>query len=228
MHWLLTPLDSHSDDGFGAMATAFLASAETLLAAEKDSIAQRELPTCFLLRHAAELFLKSTLVVTHRAFQSDVQEYPEIQVGDKAMPLTRVHGLGPLYRALIAILEEHSVELAERARTVWLPMPPELDEAIAAIDAMDETGVFFRYPTKKSNASKSNNKPITPEKIAAWDKDTQGYLKAFVVVDQNNEIVEAFQYDPDLLTQELDTLKAACEWLDCFHVGLRMELMGGW
>lgn len=36
MHWLLTPYDRHSDDGFGAMATAFKASAETLLAAERE------------------------------------------------------------------------------------------------------------------------------------------------------------------------------------------------
>lgn len=227
MHWLLTPLDRHSDDGFGAMATAFRASAETLLAAEKDSMSQRELPTCFLLRHAAELFLKSTLVVTHRAFRPDVQGYPAIQIEGKAKPLTNVHGLGPLYRALIAVLTEHRVELAERARTVWLPMPPELDNAISEIDDMDNRGVFFRYPTE-SNTSKSNNKPITPEQIAALDKDTQGYLKAFVVVDQNDEVVEAFQYDPNLLTKELATLQVACEWLNCFHVGLRVELAGGW
>lgn len=227
MHWLLTPLDRHSDDGFGAMATAFRASAETLLAAEKDSMAQRELPTCFLLRHAAELFLKSTLVVTHRAFRPDVQGYPAIQIEGKAKPLTNVHGLGPLYRALIAVLTEHRVELAERARTVWLPTPPELDKAISEIDDMDNRGVFFRYPTE-SNASKSNSKPITPEQIAAWDKDTQGYLKAFVVVDQNDEVLEAFQYDPNLLTKELATLQVACEWLNCFHVGLRVELAGGW
>lgn len=227
MHWLLTPFDRHSDDGFGAMATAFLASAETLSAAEKDSMAQRELPTCFLLRHAAELFLKSTLIVTHRAFRPDLIGYPTICVEGKVKPLTNVHGLGALYRALVSALTEHPVELSERAQTAWLPMPPELDEAITAIDDMDRRGVFFRYPTD-SNASKSSNKPITSEQIAAWDKDRQGYLKAFVVVDQNDQIVEAFHYDPKLLTEELETLKIACEWLNCFHVGLRMELAGGW
>lgn len=227
MHWLLTPFDRHSDDGFGAMATAFRASAETLLAAEKDSMAQRELPTCFLLRHAAELFLKSTLVVTHRAFRPDVQGYPIIQIEGKAKPMTNVHGLGPLYRALIAVLTEYRVELSERARTSWLPMPPALDKAVSEIDDMDTRGVFFRYPTE-SNARKSNNKPVTPEQIATWDKDTKGALKAFVVIDQKDEVVEAFQYDPNLLTQELATLKVACEWLNCFHVGLRVELAGGW
>jgi hypothetical protein len=104
MHWLLTPFDRHSDDGFGAMATAFRASAETLLAVEKDSIEHRELPTCFLLRHAAELFLKSTLVVTYRAFTTSPQGYPAILVNGKAKLLTNVHGLGPLYSALIAML----------------------------------------------------------------------------------------------------------------------------
>lgn len=88
---------------------------------------------------------------------------------------------------------------------------------------MDNRGVFFRYPTE-SNASKSNNKPIALEQITTWDKDTQGYLKAFVVVDQNDEIVEAFQFDPNLLTHELAILKVACEWLNCSYVGLRVEL----
>lgn len=75
MHWTLTLLDRHSDDGFGPLATAFRASAEALLSAEKDPMAQRELPTRFLLRNVAELFFKSTLVVTHRAFRPNVQGY---------------------------------------------------------------------------------------------------------------------------------------------------------
>jgi hypothetical protein len=41
MHWTLTPYDKHSDDGFGSMAHAFQASAEALLATERDSSAQR-------------------------------------------------------------------------------------------------------------------------------------------------------------------------------------------
>ncbi len=76
-------------------------------------------------------------------------------------------------------------------------------------------GVFFRYPTE-NNASKSSNKPITREQIAAWDKDGRGDLKAFVVLDQNDEIVKAFQHEPNILTQELEAPKAACEWLNCF------------
>jgi hypothetical protein len=226
MHWLLTPFDRHSDDGFGAMASAFLSSSETLLAADKDSVSHREIPTCFLLRHAAELFLKSTLVVVHRAFAGG-DAYPAIPIDGKDRPLTSVHGLRPLYAALTESLIRHQVELDARARTKWLPMPTELDEAIATIDRMDARGVFFRYPTE-SNASKSASVPITIEEMAAWDTEKRGYLKAFVVLDQNDAVVEAYHFNAGLLQDELAALKMACEWLNCFHVGLRVELAGGW
>lgn len=185
------------------------------------------MPTCFLLRHAAELFLKSTLVVTHRAFTSEKRRYPVILVDGKPRPLTNVHGLGPLYNALVMMLTTHRVALEARARTAWLPMPSELNAAIVTIDAMDDRGVFFRYPTD-ANAAKSANKPISPDEIVAWDQEKQGYLKAFVVLDPNDEIVEAYRYEPDILTRELEALKVACEWLNCFHVGLRVELASGW
>ncbi len=227
MKWLLTPFDKHSDDGFGSMAIAFRASAKTLLAAEKDSVAQRELPTCFLLRHAAELFLKSALVVTHRAFNPGEKGYPKIRIGTESKGLTNVHGIGPLYQALSEVLKKHRSELEQRAKAAWLPMPPELDDAIAVIDSMDSKGVFFRYPTEL-NASKSSNKAISTEQLASWNKDEQGYLKAFLLLDNNDQVVEAFRYDPNLLSKELETLQFACEWLNNYHVGLRMELADGW
>jgi hypothetical protein len=92
---MFTPYDKHSDDGFGAMALAFKASAETLMETEKDSIAQRELPTCFLLRHAAELFLKSVLIVSHRALAAGDELFPAIHVAGKNKPLTSVHNREP-------------------------------------------------------------------------------------------------------------------------------------
>ena len=141
--------------------------------------------------------------------------------------MTNVHGLGPLYSALLDVLTQHRSELDARARTSWLPMPVELDQAIGTIDGMDARGVFFRYPTE-SNSTKSANKAVTLEELAAWDKDQRGNLKAFVVLDQNDELVEAFHHEANLLTQELSVLKVACYWLECIHVGLRMELAGGW
>ncbi|SEI14928.1 hypothetical protein [Paraburkholderia hospita] len=227
MHWLLTPYDKHSDDGFGAMASAFKASAETLMAADTNSITPRELPACFLLRHAAELFLKSVLIVSHRALAASDKPFPAIEVDGKDKQLTNVHNLGALYRAFATLLTRHEAELKLRTETAWLPTPPELDEAIAMIDDMDSRGVFFRYPTE-NNSSKSNNKPITIEEVERWHVEQEQPLKAMFVVDQNDELVAAFRHDLDLLKPELAALTTACYWLNCFHVGLRCELAGGW
>ncbi|WP_241332477.1 hypothetical protein [Burkholderia cenocepacia] len=227
MHWMLTPYEKHADDGFGAMASAFKASAETLMAAEHDSIAQRELPICFLLRHAAELFLKSALVVSHRVLSGSEEPLPLIRVNGKDRQLTNIHHLGSLYCGLTELLNTHRAKLEARARTAWLPMPTELDDAITKIDEMDARGVFFRYPTE-NNSTKSNNKPLAIDDVMKWQTEQQGFLKAFFVVDENDQVLEAFRYDSELLKSELGTLTTACYWLNCIHVGLRVELAGGW
>lgn len=197
------------------------------MAMEKDSVTHRELPTCFLLRHAIELFLKSTLIVAHRSFTGIGANYPAVLVDGKPKPMTNVHGVGPLYAALVKVLIEHQAELERRARTSWLPMPAELENAISEIDDMDARGVFFRYPTE-NNDTKSMNKPITAKELTGWDSEQGGALKAFVVLNKHDEFVEAYRYDANLLTRELAVLLKACHWLNSYHVGLRVELAGGW
>ena len=226
MHWLLSPFDKHSDDGFGAMGDAFSASAEVLLSAEKDSMSHREVPICFLLRHAVELYLKSALVVLYRAFEKD-EGYPSILDGERRRPLTAVHGVGVLYRQLMEQMTLHRDQLEVRCKTSWLPFPAELADAISKIEAIDERGTFFRYPVG-NDSLKSSNKPISQEEIIGWDRDGRGALKAFLLLDQNGGLVDAFHHVPNLLAEELSALKAACKWLECLHVGLRMELAGGW
>lgn len=227
MHWLLAPLDKHSDDGFGAMASAFKEAAEALPYADDTPLSMQNLPACFLLRHASELFLKSALMVTHRRLQGDATGLPMVIVDGKSRPLTNAHSLQALYTELVALLDRNKAKLATITTTDWASMPPELDAAISQIEGMDARGVFFRYPTV-DNAKKSKNQPITPEQIGKWDKQTQGPLKAMLVLDANNDLVEAFHFQPDLLAQELHTLKEACEALENIHIGLRMELAGGW
>lgn len=152
---------------------------------------------------------------------------PTIKIAGKDKKLTNIHSLGALYAGLVEVLTTHQRDIEARARVPWLPMPAELDDAIAKIDAMDARGVFFRYPTE-NNSTKSNNKPMTIDQALNWKTEQAGYLKAFVVVNENDEVVEAFRYDPKLLQSELDTLTTACDWLNCIHVGLRMELAAGW
>lgn len=232
MKWLLAPLDRHSDDGFGATATAFRHGAEAILGLEKPkSFDHAYLPGCFLLRHAAELFLKSALIVLHRRFAGEgADPVPTIVVRGKAKPLTKVHELEGLYAALQERLETNRAEMEAVCSTPWYPTPPELDAAIAAIQEVDPGSFYFRYPSLSSveDEEKSEFKRMAPDELEGWDSEKRGLLKAFFVVDRNDEVVEAFRYEPGSKLQEIEHLKAACEWLNCYHVGLRMELADGW
>ncbi|MBB3398852.1 MULTISPECIES: hypothetical protein [unclassified Rhizobium] len=103
--------------------------------------------------------------------------------------MTGVHGVGAPYATLVDVLSKNQAELEKQARTAWLPMPDELDRAISAIEAMDERGVFFRYPTDR-NVAKSVKKPITAEELTGWDRDQRSALRALVTLNQEDEIVE--------------------------------------
>ncbi len=231
MEWLMLPFDKHSDDGFGAMADSFKDSANILIKHPEENFLGIELSACYLLRHACELYLKSLLIVTHRyLLQRKKETRPEITVNGKKKPLTSVHSLKILYEELSAILNGHSERLNKLCRTSWLPLPPELTDAINAIDALDDSSFFFRYPNtkdKQQNDFKSKNKKIETEEILNWDQESKGYIKAFLLVDENGNINEAFNYEKEIFQNELKNLKIACDWLICFHVGLRVELAGG-
>ncbi|MHA7848251.1 HEPN domain-containing protein [Serratia sp. D1N4] len=231
MEWMMLPFNKHSDDGFGVMAESFKESAEVLLKHPEDNFFGVELSACYLLRHACELYLKSLLIVTHRyLLNQDKKSAPKIKIKDKIKPLTTVHNLKALYYELSMMLNHNSDKLEKTCRTNWLPLPPELTEAISTIDALDEGSFFFRYPdTKGTNKDelKSKYRKVHPEELMSWDTEKRGYLKALVLVDDNDNITESFNYQNEIFTDELNTLKVACDWLECFHVGLRQELAGG-
>jgi hypothetical protein len=68
MQYMLMPLEAHFDGGLGATGDAFEEAAKKLAesAAELPS-SHPHLPINFLHRHAVELYLKSMIVVMHRA-----------------------------------------------------------------------------------------------------------------------------------------------------------------
>lgn len=48
-----------------------------------------------------------------------------------------------------------------------------------------------------------------------------------LMIDQNDEVTEGFQYDGETLTEVLELLKKTADTLSGLHLGLRMELAGG-
>ncbi|MFJ5498714.1 hypothetical protein ACIPUN_02075 [Pectobacterium sp. CHL-2024] len=233
MIWSLLPYNKHSDDGFGAMADTFENNAHILLKHPEESFSGVELPACYLLRHACELYLKSLLIVTHRFLLNEGETYPTIIIkdGKKPQSITRIHDLKILYDELEKVLIDNSENLAKSCKTEWLPMPEELNNAINKINKLDEGSFFFRYPStikKDENKIKSKNKNISTEGLINWNTERKGYIKAFLILNENDEVIDSFNYEKEILRQEIEYLKLACKWLSSFHVGLRMELANGY
>src|SRR5687768_11355167 len=127
MNYLLTPLHTHYDLGFGATGDAFKMAADHFDAspeAKKDGLFNAHLPINFLYRHAIELHLKSAIVIFHKRLklpygdQSHTTE-PMVRVDGKWLPFNRVHGIAELWKYVSELFAEHAGWLAEKTKCDW-------------------------------------------------------------------------------------------------------------
>lgn len=155
MHYMFTPLDQHFDLGFGAMANSFMESADLLSNPEPvKPFLNSHLPVSYLYRHSVELFLKSSIVILHRALElpygdtaSDSE--PKVFVGTKWRLMFEVHGLVPLNSYARSLFEKHAEILRERTHMAWY-IGPEFDGWINAIEATDSSSTFFSLPDNEA------------------------------------------------------------------------------
>src|SRR4051812_2620923 len=115
MQYLLTPLHTHYDYGFGSLGDSFRVAAERL---DNDKscgmLVNRRLPICYLYRHSAELYLKSAIMVLHRLgnLKGPNKQHAPIPFvaqgnGKAPMSLDRVHRLDNLvwhYNAMLSVV----------------------------------------------------------------------------------------------------------------------------
>jgi hypothetical protein len=187
-----------------------------------------------LYRHAIELYLKSAIIIFHRKFKLPYgpmshDSEPQVLVETKWKPLFRVHALQLLYRYFRKLFDDHAEYLATRTGTDWT-FPNELTVWIDAIEVTDPTGTFFRYPitgNRDKDASKSDMQPDAYEQMVASLETRTEPLKAFVVLDENDQVVESFSYSRDAATANLAALKEATGFLYCTHAAMVGELTGG-
>ena len=193
------------------------------------------LPASFLYRHAIELFLKSGIVIFHRKFQLPFGEKPfdsepMVLVKTKWQQIRTVHGLQDLYDYFRSLVSSQAGYLSTHTRTDW-SFPSKLDAWISDIDATDSTSTFFRYPFTK-HRNQDDNKSIHKEgnfdSMVAGIGEGAKPLKAFLVVDENNEVVKAFHFDDELAKSMTATLRNTADLLYGCHAAMRGELTGGW
>lgn len=229
-------LDQQFDLGFGLVADSFKHAGDAVMSPQSESPnLNPHLPASFLYRHAIELFLKSGIIIFHRKFQlpygkEPFDAEPRVLVRGKWKAMYTVHGLQDLYSYFRDLVASRAAYLSEHTRTDWR-FPPELDKWIAEIEATDSTSTFFRYPVTKhrnEDSNKSINKESNFESILAGIGEGAKPLKAFLLLNHNDEVVKAFHYDPELAKSMTTTLRSAVDQLYGCHAAMRFELTGGW
>lgn len=229
------PLNQQFDLGFGSVANSFKYAGDAVMSPQSDSPSLNpHLPASFLYRHAIELFLKSGIVIFHLKFQlpfgkESFNSEPMVLVKTKWKQIRTVHGLQDLYDYFRSLVSSQVDYLSTHTRTDW-SFPSKLDAWISDIDATDSTSTFFRYPFTKyrdQDDNKSIHKEGNFDSMVAGIGEGAKPLKAFLVVDENNEVVKAFNFDDELAKAMTAKLRGAADLMYGFHAAMRAELTGG-
>lgn len=237
MQYLMAPLDAHYDNGFGAIAEAFLRAAEDLTKREDPKTFFEHLPEGFLLRHAIELYLKSGIIIMHRRlrlpFGPDANTpEPMLQAGGDWKPLYKSHGIADLYGYWKSLITTHEVQLRGLCKfpADW-SIPKELDDWMGLINKADPRSTYFRYPISHDPAIDKMKSPykVTPvEGLFPADLPEGKKVHALIVKDEDDQLVQAYVLDESTNRDVLDALWKGARMLGDFHAMMRFELTGGW
>jgi hypothetical protein len=225
------PFAEHIDDGFGAIGDAFHEAASRLEALiEKEPFLNATLPIAYLYRHAVELFLKSCIVVLHRAlripFGGKQPDEPSIKTKDNWVSIRHVHSIGDLYGYLTELLAEQIDNLMKLTTTDWRTIPDELGQWIARIEESDKTSTFFRYPGL-GDELKSDFRQSSVQEIWSSLAPDREPMKGFLQFDEDDNTVAAFCLDPSRIEPMMDALRKASETLSTLYFAFRSELGRG-
>jgi hypothetical protein len=241
VNYLLAPLHSHFDMGFGATGNAFKMAAdhlETCEGTKEYALFNNNLPVNFLYRHAIELHLKSAIVIFHKrfrlpygtlAFDAD----PMVKLEGTWKPFNRVHGIAALWHYVTELFKEHAEWLGENTTTNWT-FEREADDDVATIEAGDPRSTFFRYPTTKDLAAdvrKSSMKEFGFDHLEEVFSKADGEQKkvfAMIVETPDRDFVRGYMFDDDAGKELKKSLQRFSQMCDNMHAAMRWELCGGW
>lgn len=247
MKYLLTGIETHPDFGFGITADAYRVSADCLLL-NKDKILafqQKEMPVSFLYRHSIELYLKSMIIIMHQSLKlpfgdkpSDSDE-PMILVNGKWQDLFSCHKIDELYSYWVDhLLNKNANILKEIApKGDWREYKV-VSDLIPLIVKYDRDSSFFRYPvtkkTKQLDKEKHTMKPMSKESLLGMPytinvpEGSQRKGGVYLLCkDDNNQIVNGFQMEDDVLFEVTSALQKTSEYLSGMHAQSRCTLCDG-
>lgn len=241
MNYLFMPLEQQTDSGFGVMGDAFRAAAEQLdNDKEYGTLFHRRLPVCYLYRHAIELYLKSAITILHRGARMPGKDgkfdlIPRLCFHDKdgktqTKPIHAEHSVSNL-RLNLTAYESVCREGLANITTVKFEITPEIHDLIRVIEEYDGKSTYFRYPMtteSKADDAKSAMQSIEYEKLRERQEKEPSKVCAFVVVDDDGNVVESFHHDESGIEAAYAALKKVCDYFADYHAALRAEVSKGW
>ena len=239
MHYLLTPLHTHVDFGFGRTGDAFKEAADKLEDETKPhrSLGNEHLPVNYLRRHALELYLKSAIVIIHKRLDlpygaEPASGEPHVLVTGEWRLFQRVHSIRDLWIYLASLFREQKAFFDSVSSVKW-SFPVEVDQWIEEIEQLDPRSTFFRYlnpRTPSVDVSKDAMAPGTPEEIMKRLQASHGDgPKQFIVLMENDEgeVKRSYYYAGEPLAGFGKTLKDCLDLFHGLHAAMRSEICGG-
>jgi hypothetical protein len=103
------------------------------------------------LPHAIDLYLKSSIVVLHRALEIPYGDKSDtgpafVLVNEKWKQIYQVHSVGNFWEHVSYLIRSSKSELERRYKTDWQATPKDLVGWIEEIERIDGRSTFFRYP----------------------------------------------------------------------------------
>ncbi|HCT8477809.1 TPA: hypothetical protein OUA05_004554, partial [Enterobacter hormaechei] len=200
--YLMMPLHMHIDYGFGATAEQFKESADILSASE--SVKDLGMPVNYLRRHAIELYLKSLIYVLHRNFKipfssGGTLEKPKIKVLGKDFELENIHDIRLL---TIYLIGQHNKLIPCFFHLGIGVIEKDILDKINKINSIDFKSTFFRYPKTGDHIQDMRKSSVrqksTEDIINSMNKKEGKYVKALLLVDDEDNIVDSFDIDVDV------------------------------
>lgn len=237
MYYMLTPLHTHIDFGFGATGDAFKEAADKLEASltERAGVFNEHLPINYLRCHAVKLFLKSAIVIIHRRFaipygDAPAMGEPRALVNGQWMSFTRLHSVKRLWGYLRGLFVEQKAAL-DAIKVVNWGLTAEVDTWIDTIERLDSRSTFFRYPNpgeSQTDATKAVMAEAAEEEILEQIKQNPE-KKQFVLLLENDEreVTQSYYYTGPALAEFTRVLKESADHFYGLHTALRVEVCHG-
>lgn len=229
--YLMMPLHMHIDYGFGATAEKFKESADILSVSEsaKDLI----MPINYLRRHTIELYLKSLIYVLHRKFnvpfsKSGSLEKPKIKVSGKEYELEKMHDIRVL---TMYFIEQHNKLIPCFFDIGIGEIETDILDRINKINSIDSKSTFFRYPKTEDHIQDMRKSSVreksTEALINSMNKKNGKYVKALLLLDDDDNIVNSFDINVEVLPDLHKNLIYLCDYFHDLHAAYRFGICNG-